>query len=297
MPNRQDMNMVLGQMDELGNTLMKNRVLKQQEQERNDLLGQRERFQQQDVGLRRDAMKEDADWRKAQTTRQDNAATATANYRKDQMAADSLKQAFRATAELTQQIQSNFSEIAKQARAKNEAGEDGNGWARQVVNQVLSEVPPEFSAQVKKGLAVQLSEGFDWAASAGQAQGAGDSTTTRTVFPATLDTTKEEVTTVPGEKRFGIFGADWTAKDIPPTNKTNVVTIPGQPERVLTERVTGRAAKATPGTPGGRTPQTPGGGTPPAVSATYPSEAAARAAGQKSGDVVKLQGIGTVRLK
>ena len=32
------MNMVLGQMDELGNTMMKNRVLKQQEQERNDLI-------------------------------------------------------------------------------------------------------------------------------------------------------------------------------------------------------------------------------------------------------------------
>ena len=46
------MNMVLGQMDELGNTLMKNRVLKQQEQERNDLMGQRERFQQTDTNLR-----------------------------------------------------------------------------------------------------------------------------------------------------------------------------------------------------------------------------------------------------
>lgn len=74
MPNRQDMNMVLGQMDELGNTLMKNRVLKQQEQERNDLMGQRERFQQTDTNLRtkqldqnaqmhKDQMQTNSDWK------------------------------------------------------------------------------------------------------------------------------------------------------------------------------------------------------------------------------------------
>lgn len=66
MPNRQDMNMVLGQMDELGNTMMKNRVLKQQEQERNDLMGQRERFQQTDTNLRTKQMDQNAQMHKDQ---------------------------------------------------------------------------------------------------------------------------------------------------------------------------------------------------------------------------------------
>jgi hypothetical protein len=65
--------MFLGQMDELGNTLMKNRVLQQQKDERNQLVDQRDRFQTQDVGLRQqaidasktqhaDALKQSNDW-------------------------------------------------------------------------------------------------------------------------------------------------------------------------------------------------------------------------------------------
>ena len=71
--NRADMQMMLGQADELGNTLMKNRVLKQQNDERNQLVDQRNRFQTQDVGLRQQQIDNQAKEHSDNTTMVGNA--------------------------------------------------------------------------------------------------------------------------------------------------------------------------------------------------------------------------------
>ena len=69
--------------------------------------------------------------------------------------------------------------------------------------------------------------------------------TTTTYYPAVDPTTRDEITTTPGQKRdWG--GIDWLAKDTPSTSVTNKVEIPGQPARkVTTRRKIGDAATTT----------------------------------------------------
>ena len=62
--NRQDFQVALGQADQLGNTLLQNRVMKQQRVERGEDNAMKERMFNEQVGARKEATKATADWRK-----------------------------------------------------------------------------------------------------------------------------------------------------------------------------------------------------------------------------------------
>lgn len=277
MPNRQDMNMVLGQMDELGNTLMKNRVLKQQEQERNDLMGQRERFQQTDTNLRtkqldqnaqmhKDQMQTNSDWK----TQADDQHTlqigikANADGSMDEAGRQKFNQWILAHPKLAG---TGIQLIAPPA--PKEAGQ------METANTRDFKQLQELQALIAKATNPQEKQ----QAEAAKAQFEGMISRRSETPPEPYD---------PAQKAaLSAGGAEWA--------KANAENDQEKADRILSginaTRANASQAKSKP-------PVVPGAnGTPPAVSATYPSEAAARAAGQKSGDVVKLQGIGTVRLK
>jgi hypothetical protein len=111
--------------------------------------------------------------------------------------------------------------------------------------------------------------------------------TVTTTIPGTEG--KPGVPGVPGEKR-SFLGIDSLRADKPAIPA--VPAVPGTPERRITTKVPRGTALAEPA-PAASPAQPAGTG----ELGVFESEVAARAAGHKSGDVVRLKGIGKVRLK
>jgi hypothetical protein len=137
--NRADFAMALGQADQLGNTLLKNRMMEQQQSNRSEDNAMKERMFNEQVTARKDATK------------------ATADYR-------SLANTIREMGDFTSRLQKSFTDVGNNAHTMTAAGQDGNAWARQQVQDALDAAPEQLKGELSKQFKTYLDPSFDWAA-------------------------------------------------------------------------------------------------------------------------------------
>ena len=220
--------MALGQADQLGNTLLQNRVMKQQQTERADDRAMRERMFNENVTARKEAAKTTNDWHTQNEDQQQlqTIIKANADGSLDDAGREKANQWIASHPKLSGTGIQLVKPMPKQPGQFNTAP----GHNLEVLTQLRADVAKATTPADKANAAQKLN---DFLALTGKSNTDDGMETVTEDYPAVDPTTRNEITTTPGQKRDW-HGIDWLAKDTPSTSVTNKVEIPGQPARKVT---------------------------------------------------------------